>query len=267
MKTLIYDNECPLCVAYTGAFVKTGLLEKDGRKHFEEADAALLDKLDRSRCYNEIPLIEDTTGKIWYGIDALLEVMGEKVPLVKKAGSLPPVNWLLKKIYKLVSYNRKVIVASKAGNYDCSPDFNIRYRVLFLLAGLLLNSWLFTANIPVFKKGIFSGAGFAEMQAAHFGFVAINVCIAILVGKRKGLEYLGQVNMLAMLTMFFLLPLQLFQHSVGAGFINFCFGLICCFISIEYARRMKYAGIIRNNKMIIAVNILCVLGFLLLLAF
>jgi len=33
-KILVYDDACPLCVAYTGAFVKTGLLTAEGRKSF-----------------------------------------------------------------------------------------------------------------------------------------------------------------------------------------------------------------------------------------
>ncbi|MBC7936061.1 MAG: DUF393 domain-containing protein [Rhizobacter sp.] len=266
MKTLIYDKECPLCVAYTGAFVKTGLLEKEGRKHFNETAPELLEKLDKARCHNEIPLIDNSTGKVWYGIDALLEILSAKMPWIKKAGNFAPLHWLLKKLYKLVSYNRKVIVATKSIRYDCSPDFSSRYRILFLITGLLLNSWLFTLCIPVFKKGIFSTAGFEAMQIAHFSFVAINIGIAILLGKQKGLEYLGQVNMLAMLTMLLLLPLQVFQNIIGAGSINCSFGMIGFFIAREYIRRMTYAGIVQNNKLVVAINMLCVGSFLFFLA-
>ena len=32
--TLIYDNDCPLCVGYTNAFLKIKMLDKNGRKAF-----------------------------------------------------------------------------------------------------------------------------------------------------------------------------------------------------------------------------------------
>lgn len=267
MKTLIYDNECPLCAAYTGAFVKTSLLEKEGRKNFNEISETTLETLDKNRCHNEIPLVDSETGKTWYGIDALLEILGTKMPLVKKVGQLSLVNWLLKKLYKLVSYNRKVIVAAEAKGYDCSPDFNTRYRVLFLLIGLTLNSWMFAVYFPVFNKSFFSNAGFIEMQLAHFSFVAVNIGIAIFLGKQKGLEFLGQVNMIALLAMLFLLPLTLVESNISGGFINVALCLICFFSAKEYIRRMKYAGIISKYKPVVALNIFCLTVFFIYLAF
>ena len=266
MKTLIYDNECPLCVAYTGAFVKTGLLDTAGRKHFNEVSPSLLQQIDEQKCFNEIPLIDETNGKVWYGIDAMLEILGSRFPLIKTIGNCPPVNWLLKKIYKLVSFNRKVIVGQPSSGLNGNPDFNTKYRVLFLLAGLVVNSWLFTLFYPLFTKSIFSNADFLQFQVAHFSFVGINVSIAAVLGKRKGLEYLGQVNMLAMTCMLLLLPLNAAGDVFGNGLINFVMGAICFLIMREYIRRMKYAGILGNYKMIVALNITSLLGFFLYLA-
>lgn len=266
MKTLIYDNECPLCVAYTGAFVKTGLLEKEGRKNFNEVDPDLLQKTDQQKCNNEIPLIDDENGKVWYGIDALLEILGDKFPLIKRIGNAGPVNWFLKKIYNLVSYNRKVIVAQKANGYDCSPDFHTRYRILFLAAGLIFNSILFALFYPLFNKSIFSNAAFEQFQIAHFSFVSLNICIAIALGKKKGLEYLGQVNMLAMSCMLLLLPLNLAAGILGNGLINFAMGFILLLIMREYVRRMKYADIFHRYKLIVVLNIVSLLVFFIYLS-
>jgi len=33
-QTLLYDEDCPLCQAYTTAFVKTGILAENGKKPF-----------------------------------------------------------------------------------------------------------------------------------------------------------------------------------------------------------------------------------------
>jgi len=265
MKTLIYDNECPLCVAYTGAFVKTGLLEKEGRKNFSEIDNNILCNVDTARMHNEIPLIETETGKVWYGIDALLEVLGTKLPFIKTIGKLAAVNWLLKKLYKLVSYNRKVIVAVPAKGYDCSPDFNTRYRVLFLLIGLIFNSWFFTLNIPLFIRNVFPAADAVTMQAAHFTLVAINICMAIVLGKQRGLEYLGQVNMLALLTMLLILPFKCLSGLLSQQVVLLYLGAVFFFIAGEYIRRMKYASIFRTGKFVVLVNIICLCILLMIL--
>jgi predicted DCC family thiol-disulfide oxidoreductase YuxK len=257
MKTLIYDNECPLCVAYTGAFVKTGLLEKDGRKKFDEIDAAVLNTIDAQRMHNEIPLVENETGKVWYGIDALLEVLGGKMPWIKTIGNIGPVNWFLKKLYKLVSYNRKVIVAVQGKGYDCSPTFSSRYRIIFLLVGLILNSWIFTMTISLANKTIFPASSYSQMQAAHYGVVGINILICLLLGKNKGLEYLGQINMLALLSMLLMLPLISLQDMLPSSLLCAAFGLIGGFIAKEYLRRMKYAQVLEHNKIVVALNVAC----------
>ena len=112
-KTLIYDDACPLCVWYTGAFVKSGLLTTEGRKAFSTCDTELLNAIDLERGKNEIPLIDIENKQVLYGIDAMLEVLGEKFPVIKTIGNVKPVNWFLKRLYKFISYNRKVIVAKK----------------------------------------------------------------------------------------------------------------------------------------------------------
>lgn len=257
MKTLIYDNECPLCAAYTGVFVKTGLLEKEGRKNFNEVNASLLYKVDKERMHNEIPLIENETGKVWYGIDALLEVLGSKMPLIKKIGHLQPVKWFLQKLYKLVSYNRKVIVAVPAKGYDCSPAFNSKYRVIFLLLGLILNSCIFTMSLSLANKTIFPTSSEQQLQLAHYVLVTINISLAIILGKNKGLEYLGQVNMLAMLSMLLTVPLIGLQSFLPVTILCAAFGFIAGFIAKEYVRRMKYARILDQHKAIVVINILC----------
>ncbi len=70
----------PLCVAYTSAFVKTGLLTTEGRQSFSDVSAELLHTINYQRSKNEIPLLDPVTNKVWYGIDALLEILEFKMP-------------------------------------------------------------------------------------------------------------------------------------------------------------------------------------------
>lgn len=48
-KVIIYDDGCPLCAAYTNAFVKTGMLAKEGRKNFNEIDPGLFAYIDQKK--------------------------------------------------------------------------------------------------------------------------------------------------------------------------------------------------------------------------
>src|SRR5258705_8656470 len=138
-KILVYDDNCPLCTWYSGLFVKYGFLDTDGRKPFSTLDDNLFSKIDFAKSRNEIPLLDTSTNKVVYGIDALLEILDQKIPFIKAAGNFAPLKWILKKVYKLISYNRKVIVAKKCGqgSIDCSPDNNYLYRFIFM-AGCFL---------------------------------------------------------------------------------------------------------------------------------
>jgi predicted DCC family thiol-disulfide oxidoreductase YuxK len=107
-RVLVYDDNCPFCTWYSGLFVKFGFLNPEGRKAFSEIDESLLSKINLDKSRNEIPLLDTSTNKVVYGIDALLEVLDHKLPFVRTVGNVAPVKWLLKKIYRLISYNRKM---------------------------------------------------------------------------------------------------------------------------------------------------------------
>ncbi len=264
---LIYDEDCPLCSAYTKAFVYTGLLEEAGRKSFREVGIETLGLVDTKKCNNEIPLIDYNTKEVWYGIDALLEILDSKVPFIKFIGNITPVKWILTKAYKFISYNRKVIVARRAGaGYDCSPDFNARYRLVFLLCFLVFNSlMLYPLYAGVFNRSFIGGSSYMQVQFAHLIFVGVNISSALLLKKKLAYEYLGQVNMLALITVLLLVPLLLINNiftTTGNWFTNSYLVLLTIFITSQYIHRMNYAGVLPHHHGLIAVNILSVLFFL-----
>lgn len=140
-KTILYDDNCPLCCWYTGAFVQTGLLTPAGRQSFTNTSLEHLeDRLDLARSKDEIPLLDDDGGPTLYGIDSLLYLLGQRWAWMPKIARLAPINWFLRRLYKLISYNRRVIVAKEtpAGAFDCSPQFNYFYRYVYLLLTLLV---------------------------------------------------------------------------------------------------------------------------------
>ena len=141
-KAMIYDDNCPLCRCYTNVFVKTGLLKKENRIAFSELDTTAV-SIDWNRARHEIPLIDMDTSYVEYGIDALVTVLQQKFSLIRPIMKIKPINWFFRKLYKLVSYNRRIIVASvHKGNcgFDCRPDFNYNYRLLLLLLLLVITN-------------------------------------------------------------------------------------------------------------------------------
>ncbi|HET6989996.1 MAG TPA: DUF393 domain-containing protein, partial [Bacteroidia bacterium] len=55
--TILYDADCPLCRAYTGAFIRTEMLDEKGRVPFQITGGAFCPGLDSSRAKNEIALL------------------------------------------------------------------------------------------------------------------------------------------------------------------------------------------------------------------
>ena len=268
-KILIYDDNCPLCTWYSGLFVKLGFLHEEGRKAFSTLDPSLLQKINFDRGKNEIPLLDLKTSKVQYGIDALLEILDQKIPYIKAIGNFKPIKWFLIKLYKLISFNRKVIVAKKCGvgNIDCAPDINYRYRFLFLAVSLLFNTiMLFPVHDYLFMNLSYYHLTISELQAAHFIFVLMNGLLAITFRREKGIEYLGQVNMLALSAILLLIPLIGINLVISNNWINSIFLVtISAFIFKEYFRRMEYAGILLEYKWVTSTNLLCLNGFILYL--
>jgi len=268
-KILVYDDNCPLCNWYSGLFVKYRFLSAEGRKPFSTLDESLLAQIDFDKSRNEIPLLDTSTSKVFYGIDALLEILDSKIPYLKKAGNIPPIKWLLKKLYKLISYNRKVIVGKKCGtgSIDCSPDTNYFYRFIFMTVSLLFNTLLISPlHETVFSRLSYYRLDISEMQVAHFIFVVINCSLAFTFSKKKGYEYLGQVNMLALSVILLLIPLLLLNTIFFVEWINTIYLLItAAFIFKEYLRRMEYAGVLTKHNWVISMNLLCLTSFILFL--
>jgi predicted DCC family thiol-disulfide oxidoreductase YuxK len=139
-QTLVYDKDCPLCRAYTAGFVKTGMLDENGRLPYTELNTDTCTFVDADRARNEIALIDHQSKTVTYGIDSLLKVLGHSMPFIAKAGTTKPVHAFLKKLYSLVSYNRKVIIPSAKSNTEaqCIPNFNLKYRIAYMLfAGIM----------------------------------------------------------------------------------------------------------------------------------
>jgi predicted DCC family thiol-disulfide oxidoreductase YuxK len=243
-KVMVYDDNCPLCNAYTNAFVKIGLLEANGRKAFSEATDSIMCKLDAHKSKNEIPLLDTVTNQTWYGLDAMLEVISVKFPLVKRVANIAPVKWCLQRLYKLISYNRKVIVAVPKTNskYDCTPDFSAKYRLVFLVFVTLFT----TVSIrPLYYFFNVQNISNIALQQVYIGFgILLLVAFALpkLLHNKMAYHYWGQIAMLSLLSLLLTLPLFFVSHMfVVPAFVKglYILGLLV-FMVKEINRRITF---------------------------
>ncbi len=177
-KTIIYDDTCPLCNAYTNAFVKTGALEKEGRASFSQLDAASIKNLDLNRARHEIPLMDNTTGEVLYGLDGLSLIVAAIFPFLKPLITQPWFKKMLSPLYKFISYNRRIIAGSFYGGvgFDCAPDFSLKWRLALIAFGMSfiaggIYSFSVIAGISnVFMVFMVVFIYFLIMLAANFAF-------------------------------------------------------------------------------------------------
>lgn len=260
-KTLIYDDDCPLCAAYTNAFVKAGILHK--RQPFSAASPELLHTINWQRSKNEIPLLDPATKQVWYGIDALLEILGGRFPWIKTVGRYTPVNYLLKKLYNFISYNRKVIVAIKGtpDKIDCTPAFNVFYRLLFMAVFMVVSTCMLMPVHHLLQHIPFYTLSVTQLLSLHLAMIVINAAIACCLPKQAAFEYLGQVNMLSILTLLLTIPLIITNRYVPVGaVVNYSYlGLLLLVIFREYFRRMHFADILQRYRLIVFINLCCIL--------
>lgn len=134
--TFLYDDACPMCKGYTEVFTR---MSWSKRRAFSEIQPDGIDGLDLDRGRHEIPLLDEATGEVKYGLEAMTTVLADGMPLLRPILKHPWLTALLKPIYWLITYNRRVIAGTKppAEGFDCAPDFHMGWRLTYLAVAML----------------------------------------------------------------------------------------------------------------------------------
>lgn len=193
-QTLIYDKDCPLCGAYTAGFVKTGMLDENGRLPYTDLNTESCTFVDADRARNEIALIDHTNKSVTYGIDSLLKVLGHSMPLIEKVGKTKPVYAVLKRLYSFISYNRKVIIPSAKNQTEaqCIPDFNLKYRIAYILFGGIITALVLSRYSQLMNYGRAIFPFFAELIFA-FGQIPFQWIVLRKENRETQFEYFGNL--------------------------------------------------------------------------
>lgn len=162
MKTkfmLFYDQECPFCQWYSQKLVDFKFITSDGRKTYQNQITAFSDKIDLVRAKNQLACFNPVTEETKYGMDGLLAIIGQKMPILEKFLRFYPIYLLLLTLYSLISFNRKVIFPgkNKAIGCACEPQQSWLWRVIFILilsgiTGILVDKYFKTYMLDYLTK-------------------------------------------------------------------------------------------------------------------
>ena len=162
--TLIYDDACPMCKAYTAGFKTAGWCDRAAFSGVgKEAIAAGLD-LDRAR--HEIPLVDPDTGKVYYGLDAMTRVMASGMPAFRPLLRSRLLRAVLAPLYKIITYNRRIIAGTHAPavGFDCAPDRHRGWRWTYIALMFGLTAWL---GLPGALAALAMAAGLGGLFVTH----------------------------------------------------------------------------------------------------
>lgn len=249
MKTLkdhviIYDDECPMCDLYTCAFVKTKMLDKNGREAYSWVPSTLGKHLDKERARNEIALVNPKTGEVHYGIDTLFIVIAHRFPGLKVLFNWKPFRFAMKHLYAFISYDRRVIIPAEKfeAKNSCTPDFKIGYRIAFIVFAWLVVSWILNSYAPLVTHVT---NPYRELLICG-GQILFQGIVVGVIAKDKLMHYLGNMMAISLGGGLLLIPAILLSSTgliTAQPFYIAWFMMVAGLMFLEHIRRMRLLGI------------------------
>lgn len=214
--TLLYDSDCPLCQAYSSAFIRAGFLDEKGRIPFHEMKQEIKSRLDMNRARHEIALLNRKSGEVLYGTSGLVKILASKIPLIGTLFKFSFIHALVNILYNFVSYNRKVIMPFRK-NYSlpsCAPDYHTGYRISFVLfSGFLTAAILqFAGAQHVFYITYIPAYAEYWIVLAQWLFQLLVLRPATIA---EAVTYMGQLQTVSLAAAFVILPAAVIAPYLG----------------------------------------------------
>ena len=241
-QTLLYDEDCPMCNLYTAGFIKAGMMDKNGRKPFVAITEDEQEYIDIQRATNEIALVNHHNKTVIYGIDSLLTIIGHSFPWMKKIGTTEPIYFLLKKLYKFISYNRKVIIPSREKEHttlQCVPDFNFTYRYVYLVFATVitvLTLYQCASILTMLPK-----ASMSREIALATGQIVFQLAFLSRKDYKTNLNYVGNLLTVSLMGALILLPMIIVNQFIAVPQLVILgwFGMTVLLMVAEHYRRVN----------------------------
>lgn len=263
---LLFDNECPMCYAYTQAFVKTGMLAQDGREAYQEMPQNICPLVDQQRAANEIALVNTETGEVTYGIQSLFKIIAHAMPFFRPLFVFSPFVYLMRKLYAFISYNRKVIIPVAVKGNSLQPTFKLHYRIAFLLLTWLITAYILTDYAHLLTGFVPLGSKYREYLICG-GQLFFQGVIISFYRKEKLWDYLGNMMTISFAGSLLLLPIIIMAKYVSflSLFFLLYFLMVAGLMFLEHIRRSKLLKLGWLMSITWALYRLMVLGLILIL--
>ncbi|WP_373531781.1 DCC1-like thiol-disulfide oxidoreductase family protein [Vampirovibrio sp.] len=200
--TLIYDGDCPLCIAGVQKLADWGFLQDihtQAWQAFSNPEPILAERIKTEF------LLLGPSNQVWGGFEVLSHLAMRRFPWVKPFFDVPGVNRLGKFFYKLVAMNRRIIAPSGNIPCDCDPPFHLGWRAGFwaiLLVIILIGSAIFGASLGLLQSGkSYLETGLQWMTVAGSGWVLNFLVFAMVLPKRYGVFIQQCLVVMAMATL------------------------------------------------------------------
>ena len=251
MKTLenhmiLFDAECPMCKACTNAFVKTGMLDDNGRASYQDEMNTVCPLIDKQRAVNEIALVNLENGEVTYGVKSLFTIIGNACPVFGPLFSFSPFIWLMSKVYAFIAYNRRVIIpAGKIGDRCIyQPAFKIHYRMAYLLFTWFCTGFILSRYAHLLVGMVPPGNQWREYFICGGQIIFQGIVISTF-AKGELWNYLGNMMTISFAgSLLLLLPLI---TSIWVPIPTFYFAVyfigVAALMFLEHIRRTKLLGL------------------------
>lgn len=244
--SLLYDEDCPLCRWYTRLFVKYGILDTDGRISYNKYVVLYPTKVNADLAQTKIACINHQTNQVYYGIDGLLLVLGNRFKMIQILGNFKPINLLLKLLYLFFSYNRRIFapVAKRTVECACEPPKSILWRSIFIVllsfVTYLIVGWYFEHFLAHYMLP--NTPNDLILLIAQIGF---QWGAFLLFRQKNSYDYLGHLVFTSFLGALLLAFFGIGLHTLSLFRIEteflaiVCYGITILFMFLEHKRRIQ----------------------------
>jgi hypothetical protein len=236
-----------MCSLYGDCFTKLGLVDKNTIVYYQNVNSKVFEQIDENRAKSEVAFVHPRSGKAVYGINAFLTIFSDKRPALKWLFQVRWVYFLLEKLYRFISFNRKVIAGTCniEGGRDCTPPVHIPYRLVYLLLAALFTGYMVNGFTSLLDS---------EMGLTHVGWREYAICFSqiawqfaalSLIRPAKRLDYLGNMSTVSIIGGLLLLPLFIADHFLDLNWMQLLigFGSVFGFMFYVHIKRCKRLGL------------------------
>ncbi|MEM1136262.1 MAG: hypothetical protein AAGI07_10525 [Bacteroidota bacterium] len=230
-----------MCKLYGTGFTKLKLVDEHTVSPYQKMPENDCAYIDMQRAKNEIALYDTNSKETVYGIDAMIAIISQQNKAFKKLLKL--LRPILLIIYKFISYNRKVIYPAKMkdNERDCTPDFHLTYRWVYILTVALFTGWVLHEYIGQIYLAFGLTNSWQQEVMVCFGQILWQSLAIYFLNRKHTIEYLGNMSTVSLLGSLLLLPPLLIQLYSGVHvlYLLICFMVVVSLMLLEHIRRCK----------------------------